>query len=61
MKYSFMEATMSEGYEIYEGIETTINDLLRHYNNLEPCTECEQYRKEGAICALERLLEILYE
>lgn len=52
---------MSGGYEMYEGIESTIDDLLQHYNDLEPCTKCEQYRKEGAIGALERLLEILNE
>ena len=52
---------MSEGYEMYEGVESTIDDLLQYYNNLEPCTDYEQYRKEGAVGALERLLEILNE
>lgn len=52
---------MSECDEMYEGIESSIDDLLQHYNSLEPCTDCEQYRKEGAIGALERLLEILNE
>jgi len=50
---------MSKGYEMYEGVESAIDDLLQYYNNLEPCTDCEQYRKEGAISALEQLLEIL--
>lgn len=52
---------MSEGDEMYEGIESTIDDLLQYYNNMETYTECEQYRKEGAIGALEQLMEILNE
>ncbi len=52
---------MSEAEEMYEGNEFKIEDLLQHYHNFETYTDCEQYRKEGAIAALERLIEILNE
>lgn len=52
---------MSEAYEMYEEIEATIQDLLSEYENKETYTDCEQFRKEGAISALENLLETLNE
>ena len=52
---------MSVADEMYEGIESVIEDLLQHYKTLTTCTDCEEYRREGAISALERLLEVLNE
>jgi len=50
---------MSETNEMYEVIESEIENLLQYYYNLEVYTDREQYRKEGAIAALEHLIEIL--
>lgn len=52
---------MSEVMEMYEGIEESVKELLAYYNNLKTYTDCEEYRREGAISALERLLEMWNE
>lgn len=52
---------MSEAYEMYESIEDTIKDLIQEYQNLEAYTDCEEYRRQGAISALERLLYVFNE
>lgn len=52
---------MSEADEMYEGIESVIEDMIRNYNNKKTYTDCEEYRKQGAISALEELLEKLNE
>lgn len=52
---------MSEADEMYEGIESVIEDLIKEYENKKTYTDCEEHRKEGAIEALENLLKILNE
>ena len=50
---------MSQENEMYEGVEQLIKDLLKKYENMQTYTDCEEYRREGAIGALEGLLEML--
>ena len=50
---------MSEADEMYEGIESVIEDMIRDYSNKKAYTDCEFYRNQGAISALEELLEKL--
>ena len=52
---------MSEAMEMYEGLEDSVKKLLAYYNNLKTYTDYEEYRREGAIGALERLLEMWNE
>ena len=52
---------MSEAMEMYDGLEYSVKELLAYYNNLETYTDCEEYRREGAIDALERLLKMWNE
>lgn len=52
---------MSQSDEMYEGIEETIHELIKKYENQKTYTDCEEYRREGAISALESLLEKLNE
>ena len=52
---------MSEAMEMYEGLEESVKELLEYYNKLETYTDCEEYRKQGAMGALERLLEMWNE
>lgn len=52
---------MSEALEMYESIEVDVKDLLKYYQTLETYTDCEEYRREGAVSALERLLEMWNE
>ena len=40
-------------------MENIIKDLLGKYENQETYTDCEEYRREGAVAALEELLEII--
>ena len=49
---------MSQAMEMYEGLECSVIELLSYYNNLQTYTDCEEYRREGAIDALERLLKM---
>ena len=51
----------SQADEMYEGIEATIHELIKEYENQKSYTDCEEYRREGAISALEKLLTILNE
>ena len=54
---------MSEGYEMYEGIECTIQDLIQEYE-LRYAQDLGMYdliKTRGSIEALNRLLEILNE
>ena len=50
---------MSEAEEMYEGIESVIENMILKYSNQRTYTDCEEYRKQGAISALEELLEKL--
>lgn len=43
------------------GLEQDVKDLLKHYESLETYTDCEEYRKQGAISALEKLLAMWNE
>ncbi len=52
---------MAEADEMFESIEADVKDLLEYYEHLETYTECEKYRKQGAISALEKLLAIWNE
>lgn len=52
---------MSEADEMYEGIECIILGMLKNYKNQETYTDREWYIREGAIEALENLLEKLNE
>lgn len=40
---------MTEADEMFEGLEQDVKDLLKHYESLETYTDCEEYRKQGAI------------
>lgn len=46
---------------MFESIEQDVKDLLKYYEHLETYTDCEEYRKQGAISALENLLNIWNE
>lgn len=50
---------MSQEDEMYEGVEQVIRDLLKKYENQQTYTDCEEYRREGAVGVLEELLEML--
>ena len=52
---------MAEVDEIFEWIEEDVKDLLNEYENRDTYTDCEEYRRQGAIAALERLLEMWNE
>ena len=54
---------MSEGYEMYEGIVSTVDDLIDDYQRqLQHSTYVvDKCRAEGALQALRRLLDILDE
>ena len=47
--------------ETLEWIEEDVKDLLSEYKNQYTYTDCEEYRRQGAIDALERLLEMWNE
>lgn len=49
------------GEEMYEGIESTINDLIEDYKQIHPRDCYQEYHKRGAIESLEKLLKILNE
>jgi hypothetical protein len=55
------DLSMTEADEMFESIEQDVKDLLKHYENLETYTDCEEYRKQGAISALEKLLAMWNE
>lgn len=50
---------MNEGEEMYEGIESTIEDLLEEYRAVHPRDCYQEYKKRGSIEALEKVIEIL--
>lgn len=50
---------MSEADEMYEGIESVIQDLIKEYENKYEYYECESYWNLGAVEALEELLRRL--
>lgn len=52
---------MSEADEMYEGIESVIMDMIEEYKTRKTYTDCEEYRKQGGIEALEELLKKLNE
>lgn len=53
---------MSEAEEMYEGIESVIEDLIADYNRQLLSGDIEeQLHAEGAIAGLNRLLEVLNE
>lgn len=49
------------GEEMYEGIESTIEDLIEDYKKIHPNDCYQEYHKRGAIEALEKLIQILNE
>lgn len=49
---------MYEGEEMYEGIESVIEDEIERYRQFITQDEIEQAKCEGAIEALIRLLQI---
>lgn len=52
---------MSEADEMYEGIESVIMDMIKEYENKKTYTDLEEENRQGAIGALEELLERLNE
>lgn len=56
---NIVEAVEKNVYECMDWMENIIKDLLEKYENQEAYTDCEEYRREGAICALEELLDII--
>lgn len=52
---------MSQEDEMFEWLEQDVKDLLEEYENQETYTSCEEYRRQGAVAALERLLEMWNE
>jgi hypothetical protein len=47
--------------ETFEWVECEVEDLLNEYRNQYTYTESEEYMRQGAIEALERLLEMWNE
>ena len=52
---------MPQEDELFEALEGDVKDLLKHYENLETYTDCEEYRRQGAVGVLEQLLEMWNE
>lgn len=50
---------LENGFEVDEETKNIILKLLEKYKNKQTYTDCEEYRKQGAISALEELLEEL--
>lgn len=46
-------------FECIDWVESIVKDLLEKYENQKAYTDCEEYRREGAVCALEELLDII--
>ena len=51
---------MKKQKEVYEDIENLIKAMITEYENQKCYYECEEYRKQGAISALEETLERVY-
>ena len=56
---NIVEAVEKNTYECMDWMENIIKDLLGKYENQETYTDCEEYRREGAVGVLEELLEII--
>lgn len=52
---------MAQEDEMFEWLEQDVKDLLKEYENQDAYTDCEEYRRQGAIAALERLLAMWNE
>ena len=46
-------------FECIDWIESIVKDMLEEYENQKTYTDCEEYRREGAIGVLEKLLDII--
>ena len=47
--------------ECIDWIESIVKDMLEEYENQKTYNDCEEYRREGAIGVLEKLLDIINE
>lgn len=54
-----IEAVEKSIFECMEWMESIVRDMLEEYENKETYTDCEEYRREGAVGVLEELLEII--
>lgn len=52
---------MSEADEMYEGIESVIDDMVREYENKKTYTLSQEHKRQGGIAALEELRRRLNE
>lgn len=57
--YKSIEAVEKNIFECMDWIESIVEDLLEKYENQKTYTDCEEYRREGAVGALEELLNII--
>ena len=55
----FVELPSKDGIYYLMYMEDIIKGLLEKYENQETYTDCEEYRREGAVGVLEELLEII--
>lgn len=54
-----IEAVEKNIFECMERMENIVTNMLEEYENQKTYTDCEEYRREGAVGALEELLEII--
>ena len=54
-----IEAVEKNIFECMEWMENIVTNMLEEYENQKTYTDCEEYRREGAVGALEELLEII--
>lgn len=48
-------------FECMEWMENIVTNMLEEYENQKTYTDCEEYRREGAVGVLEELLETIKE
>lgn len=46
-------------FECMEWMENIVTNMLEEYENQKTYTDCEEYRREGAVGVLEELLETI--
>lgn len=44
--------------EIFDWVEESVREEIKRFESMETFTDVEEYRRQGAIGALEHLLEI---
>ena len=54
-----IEAVEKNIFECMEWMENIVTNMLEEYENQKTYTDCEEYRREGAVGVLEELLETI--